>query len=191
MAAEEAAQEAARVKDEQPLTDALEEFGFSASTAKEIRDYLRTPTVKALRALRLSSEDVIARLEPSVRQKRMMEGEQRRFVRYVRELDEPAAAASVVVPAAAAPGKVASKAAAKSKAKTAAPAAKAALLAMASSKSKGGGRGGYSAAAKESTAKEQSVKMKKSGGIDGVEIIFRESLPDNAFSIIARFLFGV
>mmetsp|Transcript_117791 Transcript_117791/g.345060 ORF Transcript_117791/g.345060 Transcript_117791/m.345060 type:complete len:407 (-) Transcript_117791:175-1395(-) len=171
--AEEAAKAAARAKAEQPVMDALVEAGFSSVTAKEIRDTFRTPTIKALRAARLSSEDVEAQLEAPVRQKRMTEGERRKFSRFVRELEE-----SAPTPAPAAASKAAAKGAAKSKAKGPAPAAKAALLAMGA---KGAGRG---AAAKEPQAK-------KAKATDGMALFFHEALPRNAFALTTTFLLGL
>mmetsp|Transcript_81758 Transcript_81758/g.226464 ORF Transcript_81758/g.226464 Transcript_81758/m.226464 type:complete len:409 (-) Transcript_81758:151-1377(-) len=175
MAADEAAQAAARAREEQPLMDALLEAGFSTNAAKEIRDYLKAPTVKALRAARLSSEEIEARLEAPVRQKRLMEGERRRFTRFVRELEEPAAA-----PAAAAPSKAAAKAAPKSKAKAA---ANPALLAMVAK-----GAGGGSAA---KVAPAKSSQARKGGAIDSMALLFSDTLPSNAFMIITCFLFGL
>lgn len=171
LAAEEAAKAAARAKEEQPLLDALVEAGFSANTAKEIRDAFKAPTVKALRAARLAPEDIEARLEASVRQRRMTEGDRRKCARFVRELEEPAAPQ---------PSKAAD---AKSKAVKGYPpaaAAKAALLALGA---KGAGRG---AATKNPPAKAK----KGSVVVDGFALLFCEDLPCNAFVHTARFLFG-
>mmetsp|Transcript_21540 Transcript_21540/g.55041 ORF Transcript_21540/g.55041 Transcript_21540/m.55041 type:complete len:404 (-) Transcript_21540:174-1385(-) len=178
MAAEEAAQVAARAKAEQPLLDALVEAGFSAGTAKELRDTFRVPTVKGLRACRLTPEDIEAKLEPTVRQRRILEGEKRRFARYVRELEEPSASQAADASSQAA-AKATAKGAAKSKA-TAAPAAKAALLALSA---KGAGRG--------SAAKAAPPKPRKAMALDSMAVLFRGALPDIAFMLITRFLFGV
>mmetsp|Transcript_80313 Transcript_80313/g.239181 ORF Transcript_80313/g.239181 Transcript_80313/m.239181 type:complete len:396 (-) Transcript_80313:162-1349(-) len=174
IAAEEAAQVAARAKEEQSLWDALVEAGFSTETAKEIRDVFRTPTVKALRAAQLTPDDIEAKLEPSVRQKRIAEGSRRKFARYVRELEESIAMAKAV-----ATSKAAAKSAPKSKAKPA-PAAKAALLAALGPKGAGRGAG----------AKEAS-KPKKSAEVDGFALLFCEDLPNGAFMLMTRFLFGL
>lgn len=181
LAAAEAAEAAAQAKEEQSLLDALVEAGFSADTAKEIRDAFRIPTLKALRAAKLSAEDIEARLEPTVRQRRMKEGERRRFVRYVRELEDSVAAPPA---AAAAPTKATAKSTAKSKAKGPPPAAKAALLAAMGAK--GAGR---STAAKESASKDQQAK--KGAAMDSIALVFHEALPDNGFTLIIRFMFGV
>lgn len=172
MAEKEAAEEAARAREEQPLLDALVEADFAPDTAKEIRDALRTPTIKALRALRLSADDIDNQLEAPVRQRRMTEGAKRKFQRFVRELEEPPAATKA--PAAA------PKPVAKTKAK-AAPAAKAALMALA----KGAGRG---AGAKTVQSK---APTKKGTSVDAVAVLFSEDLPSNAFMLVTHFMFGV
>lgn len=181
LAAAEAAEAAAKAKEEQSMMDALVEAGFSAEAAKEIRDSFRIPTLKALRAAKLSTEDIEARLEAPVRQRRLKEGERRRFARYIRELEDSV----VAQPAAAvAPTKAAAKGTAKSKAKGPAPAAKAALLAAMGAK--GAGR---STAAKESALKDQPAK--KSTALDSIALLFHEGLPDHGFMLIIRLVFGV
>jgi len=177
--AEIAALAAARAKEEQPLLDTLVEEGFSAEAAKELRDAFRKPTLKALKAAQLSPEDIEAKLEASVRQKRMTEGDKRKFARFVRELEQGGGApASRPQSAAAAP---------KSKAKAAGPAAKAALLAMSAGAAKAGAKG----AAKAAPAKAAPAKAKKAGTVDGMALLFHEELPCNAFMLMICFLMGI
>jgi len=181
--AEAAALEAARAKEEQPLADVLVEAGFTSSAAKELRDAFRIPTLKKLRDSRPSPEDIEAKLEPYVRQKRMQEGEKRKFARFVRELEDapavplakPALPTAAGAKAAAAPG-----AAAKKAAKGPAPQAKAALLAMAA---------GGKAKAAPSKAFVPAARAKKAS--DGLALLFDADLPLNAFATVVRFLHGV
>eukprot|EP00933_Yihiella_yeosuensis_P034450 TRINITY_DN27937_c0_g1_i1.p1 TRINITY_DN27937_c0_g1~~TRINITY_DN27937_c0_g1_i1.p1 ORF type:complete len:454 (+),score=94.75 TRINITY_DN27937_c0_g1_i1:114-1364(+) len=185
LAAEDARKAAIAAKEEQPLIDALVEYGFSADAAKEIRDCFRLPTVKALKNAKLSAEDVDKRLEASVRTKRMTEGNGRKAARFVRELDDfIAAAGNKAAPVA----KAAAKApAAKAKTKAAAaPKANAALLAAMGAK--GAGKGGYPTKAAAPSKEPQSKKAV--GSIDGFEVMFRPDLPDDAFMHITCFIVG-
>lgn len=184
MEAEEAAQAAARAKEEQPLLDVLVEEGFSADAAKELRDAFRKPTLKALRAAKLSSEEIEAALEAPVRQRRMTEGDKRKFARFVRELDLPPTSRPSSAAGAAAAAKA--PAAAKSKAKAVPPAAKAALLAMSSAKAKGAAQGKAKAAPAPAAA-----RPKKASATDGMALLFNEGLPENAFMLMACFLIGI
>jgi len=177
LAAREAAQAKAEAKEEQPLLDALTDAGFSAEAARSIEDNLRLRTVKNLRAAKLSPDDVESRLEGLVRNRKIAEGERRRFARFVRELEEPAAG-----PATSAASKAGAKSTAKAKAKGA-PAAKAALMALAT---KGAGKGYPDNSAKAPVAKPKTVLT-----VDGVSLLLCDPLPDNVFMLITRFLFGV
>lgn len=176
--AEQAASAAAKAKEEQPLQEALVDEGFKADSAKELRDLFRAPTLKALRSQEITEEEVEKKLEPSVRTRRMTEGEKRKFIRFVREIDEiieKAAKKAAPKPEAKSAG---GYSAAKAKAKAPAAAAKAALLAMAA---KGASKG---AAAKSAPAKPKQVQ------IDAMEMMFSTALPDNAFAVMTQCLFG-
>jgi len=174
-AAEEAA---ALARDEKTVLDALVEVGFTQVGAKAIHDsiawYYRVKTVKELRTAKLSSEDIEKSLESLVFQKILPQGDCRRFIRWARELEEPAKAVE-----SAAPSKAPAKSAPKSKAKSGYPAASAALLAM-SSKGKG-----KSIAAKQQPAKSSQPKKKEM--MDPIGLLFHEDLPDNAFMLITCF----
>jgi len=174
--AEAAAHAAEVAKDEMELIDALREADFSEQTAKELRDTFRKPTVKALRAMKLTSAEIEAGLEPIVRNRRITEGEQRQFIRFVRELEVPKLAQ-----ASSAPSNASAKAATKSKAK-AAPAAKAALLAAAG-KGAGKNSSGY--------PKAQLPAKKKKAAIDSMALMFNPDLPDGAFILMVGFLRGM
>lgn len=176
--AELAASAAAKAKEEQPLQEALVDEGFKADSAKELRDLFRAPTLKSLRSHELTEEEVEKKLEPSVRMRRMTEGEKRKFIRFVREIGEIIEkAAKKAVPKAEAKS-AGGYGAAKAKAKAPAAAAKAALLAMAS---KGAG--------KSAAAKAAPTKSKKTP-IDAMEMMFSKALPDNAFAVMTQCLFG-
>lgn len=179
--AEEVAEAAARAKEECPLKDALIADGFSASTAKEIQDAFRqVTTVKSLKDAALSTEEIDKGLDVYVRNGRVTEGDRRKFIRFVREVEQPTAPALTQ----ASPAK--STAAGKAKAKSAAPAAKAALLAMASKGAKAAGRG-Y-ASAKAAPAKGSGSKA---AAIDGMPLLFNVDLPSSAFMLITCFLHGI
>jgi len=200
--ANEAAKAAVKAKEEQPLQEVLAEAGFCNDTAKQIRDIFQAPTVKVLRAIRLTPEAIEAQLEAPVRQRRIHEGEKRKFARYVRdlrELEEDLAPPAAAALAAAAAGKAAAKSAAKSKAKGQNPASKAALLALVAKGTpgaKGAGRGAACAATTKagrgasSTAKTPTV-TKMAVSLDSVDLVFREHLPDSAFVLVTRFLLGI
>lgn len=170
IAAEHAAELAAKAKEEQPLMDALVEAGYSKKQAKDIRDTFSQPTVKALKAAQLSAEYMEKQLDVYVRQGHMSEGERRRFIRLARESEEPAPAAS----------KAAAKSTAKAKAKP--PAAMAALKAA-----------GAKAAAKGNAAAKAgsgaTAKAQKGGPIDSIAMLFSADLPDSVFMHTTRFLF--
>lgn len=181
LAAEAAAQAAARAKEEQPLMDALVKDGFSATVAKDIQGKLRIPTVGELRAAAPSREDIEEALESYVRAGRMTTGECRKFARFVRELMEPAAAEEV-----AAPSRAAAQGPTKGQAKGGYPAAKAAaLLAL-----RGKGKGGLpSAGAKQQP--ERKSPSQKVAAVDGIAVLFCQDLPCNTFTIIIQCLIGI
>jgi len=164
IAAELAVKAAKKAKDEQPLFEALKEAGFLARQAKDIRDTFRTPTVISLKMAKLSDEYVESQLDVYVRSGRMSEGERRRMVRFVRDLDQPEEPAPAPKPSA--------KKSAKSKA---APAA--ALMALSA---KGAGKAGYPKAA---------PAKKKASALDGIAMFFTPDLPDSAFMLVTKFLF--
>lgn len=171
--AEEAAQAAARAREERSLWDVLLDEGFPRDATRAICDKFKKSCIRELRSAQFSPEAIEAGLEVYVRQGVMTEGDKRKFLRFVRELDEPS-------PEKTQPVAAKSKAAVKPKAKAPAPAAKAALLAMAGKSAKGSASNTTSAS-----------KTKRSSVHDGFPLLFHVDLPSNAFMLITCFLHGI
>lgn len=171
----DAAKKAEQAKLQTALDEVLLAAGFTADASKSISGHLRLKTYKDLLAAELSQDQIEKDLDSLIRSRRITEGEQRKFQRFVRELDEapaqPAAASS----------SGGYKSTAKAKAKSgAAPKAKAALMAMAAK-----------APTKAAPAKKAEAKPKIKGGIDPIAVLLSVDLPDSAFMNVVRFVYGV
>lgn len=188
IAAEAAAKAAALAREDQTVKEALIEAGFAELKATDINDRFRYATLRELKNAKLDQAAIESKLDSFVFQNRMVTGDVRRFVRFVRELEEgvPVPAADVAASSKASSSSGAAKAAAKSKTAKPNPAA-AALLAAAKAGAKAGAKGGYPDT-KQSTAKV--AQPKAAVGPDGIDLLFRAELPDNAFMLISQQLFS-
>lgn len=175
-----AAEVAQKRREETSVEDILMmEGGWEKDAVKVICKAFNLRTLKLLEQSNLSANEIESKLEPLVRQGHLVEGQARRFTRFVRELGEPVeqpnAKSSSATP----------KSVAKSKAKAAPKSA--ALMALAAKSSAAAKSSGYAKGAAEAAPKAKA-KAKKNQ-IDGIALAFSKDLPDSGFMTIARFLF--